>query len=389
MKRILCAVFFVVLVSFGFAQELKFDGYVNSGLGLVMSNVSGVDPQVMTYGVDSERFIGRFRLNGAYTNADKSAGANFRLQVQGRGVAGETANSPSLAFGYGWIKPLDFLTVKAGLVDDSTWQTADFIFNDDLGEGAGMLVKLSPITGLDIGAGAYAASYRSGSNNNFLASGPLPESLNWNRIKYTLNLAYTMPDVFRVTLGGRSWNTAGGTAANGPDNSAKAFGEFRFLAVKDLTAVVVVAADNLYNDDSSRDFSKTGTIAVYETLAYKLSDLRFGLNAAQYKSNTANSDLALHFNPWVSYALFEGKIVPRLDAVYFMGGAKDGANYHRRAYAANYNADTYVITGRPSVKINIDSKTAFEAGDAVYYQKPAAGDSVLTNVFYVDLVIKF
>ncbi|MDR0599733.1 MAG: hypothetical protein LBG84_06605 [Treponema sp.] len=382
MKKLVCLWFIALSAAAVFAQELKFSGYVNSGMGLVITGKENSDPAVMTYGVDSERNIGRFRLNGTYTNAGGTGGADFRLQVQGRGVSSLPENIPSLAFAYGWFKPAKFLTIKAGLVDDSAFTTGDVILNDDQGEGAGLLVKLSPLRGLDLGAGAYAASYQGGGSNN-LFDGQLPQELRWDRIKYTFGLAYTLEDAFRVTLSGRTWNKAGSN-----ETSARAIGEFRLLAVKNLTAVVAVEGNNLYEDH--KDFRDHGLITFYETLGYQWGDWGFGLNAAQYKSNeTGREDLALLVNPWVSRALAGGTIVPRLEAVYFLGGNQDGANYHRRAYKANYHKDAYVITGRPSVKISLDPRVSLEIGDAVYYQRPVQGDGALTNVFYADLVVKF
>lgn len=375
-KKILCVFLAFGAAAFGFSQELKFDGYVNSGLGLAVTSKEDTDPQVMAYGLNSARNIGRFRLNGAFTNADKTAGVHFRLQVQGKGIKDEPANLPSLAFGYGWFKPLDMLTVKAGLVDDSTWQTSDVILNGDQGEGAGMLVKLSPITGLDLGVGVYAVSYGGSGSNNFFSIGPLPETLRWDEIKYTFNAAYTLDKVFRAALSGRTWNLTGN------ETTPRVLGEFRLLAIENLTAAAVIEADK-----ADEDFSDTGLINLYQTLAYHAGDWKFGLNAAQYMDNGKDTP-ALRFNAWLSYALNEGGIVPQLDMDYFLGGQRDGNNYHRNAYKAVYSEDVYVITARPSVTFNFGSKTAFEIGDAVYYSTDGSGDE-LTNVLYVDAVIKF
>jgi len=401
MKRIICVFIAAVSVAaLGFTQEFKFDGYVNGGLGLWTSNEDGKDdPMVMAYGVDSERYIGRFRLNGTYTNDAKTAGVSFRLQVQGKGftqttASGETygypVNTPSLAFGYGWLKLLDVITIKAGLVDDGTWKTADYIYNDSQSEGAGVLVRITPVTGLDIGAGGYVATYTSGSNNNFLGIN-LPSQLKAEDAKYTLNVAYTMDKVFRIMASYRPDNKTGGDSKY---NRSQILAELRLLAVDGLTAIVVAQMDNLDDDTKVKDMN------FYETFGYKIGDLGIGLNAAQYirtlqDGSTAKDDFSLWINPWVSYALSEGKIVPRLDVVYFMGGNQDGQNYHRRGFVANYDKDKSVINARPSLRINIDSKTSLEIGDSFYYYQPGkkadgtTADAVMTNVAYVDVVVKF
>jgi len=383
MKRILLVFLIVVSAAvFGFAQELKFDGYVNSGLGFWFSDQSGVDPQVEVYGVDSERNIGRIRLNGAFTNEAKTAGINFRFQVQGS----TTLNTPSLAFGYGWVTFAKMITIKAGLVDDGTWATGDVIFNDDQSEGAGLLVKVSPIKGLDFGAGAYAASYASGSNNNTI------DLSNWSRnyddIKYTFNAGYTMDKVFRVMVSGRIKNATGGDTAN--TEPSQILGELRLLAVPNLTAVVAARFITL------DDFSDNGLMQFYETFGYKIKNFAFGLNAAQYFSNNdAHEDFGLRFNPWLSYAFNDNKIIPRLDVVYFMGGRSGGSSadygkgYHRRNFTADYIKDTFVLNARPSVKFNLNPMTVLEFGDSFYYTKINSGDAVISNAVYVDMTFKF
>jgi hypothetical protein len=117
-----------------------------------------------------------------------------------------------------------------------------------------------------------------------------------------------------------------------------------------------------------------------------------------------SDDIAFQFNPWVSYAI--GKLVPRLDVVYFIGGqVADSSNavegkIDRKGYSAftANDPDASVIGVRPSLKINLDSKTTLEIGDLVNYEKRptkffGAGtdmkDSKLTNTFYVDLTVKF
>jgi len=401
MKRLLCAVFVAVAAaSLGFTQDLKFDGYVNSGLGVEMTSKKDANgdtiPQILTYGVDSERYIGRFRLNGVYTNADKTAGANFRFQVQGDGKKTGSANAPLLAYGYAWVQCFDMLTIKAGLVDDTTWQTADVIFNDDQNEGPGALARLSPVTGLDLGFGAYTGSYSSSSNNNFL---PAFQPINWDEAKYTYYASYTMDKVFRLMASYRTDAYAPGNgnaylSANTDDEPSQFLAELRILAVPKLTAVAVGQVLGL-QEKGGYKYSDNGRINFYETLGYSIDAFGFGLNAAQYKSNADNTDLCLRFNPWISYALNNNSIVPRLDLVYFMGGNQDGTNYHRRGFKQNYNKDTYVINARPSVKFNLDPKTSFEIGDSFYYQQDGKDnngnkpDTVTTNVIYIDMVVKF
>lgn len=414
MKRFFCVLLVAcTIAALGFAQEFKFSGYMNYGLGVESStekDANGDKPltRIRTAGVDSEQIGGRFRLNGSYTNEPKTAGADLRLQLQGNGPVlnpDNTANGGAnrnntynlgLAYAYGWIKPFDMLLIKAGIVDDATFVTAGSILRDDAGggAGAGLFVKLTPIEGLDIGAGAYPRSSDGSNNNNRIES--VGGWGDWYQVKYTFGLAYTMPKVFKFNASFRTANRAG-VASREP---ARGIGEFRLLAVENLTAIVEVEVDRIFNTrDKSDMFKDEGKINIFETFAYKINDLSIGVNAAQYTSKDDTlEDIGLRFNPWISYSLADGKIVPRLDGVFFLGGDRwrDGGDFEkydrRMDVAPTYNKKDYVISARPSVKINIDNRTSFEIGDAFYYRKPGGTpgeDSFINNVFYVDLVVRF
>ena len=402
------------------AQELKFDGYLNSGLGVVADNNEDNDAYVKVFGVDSESNGYRFRLNGSYTNEAKNAGVRLRLQGQRRiDVSGYL----SMAYGYGWVGFFDnVLTVTGGIVDDGAWTTADWWWNDDQGEGLGLLLKAEPVKGLNLGIGAYVISQQSGGNNNILSvGGALPNfrdiTLRAQDAKYTFNAAYTMPDTFRLAASFRTKNQAAWgvlPAGKDPDNyaysgreeSSQLIGEFRLLAVKGLTAVVIGIVDTL------DEFSDKGNITLSETIGFKINDdLNIGLNAVQFLYNTQTSgkdtDPSLLFNLWGSFAF--GKVVPRLDLVYFKGGTSKTVaadkQWERRGFAAAKGAkdvddDKSVFSARPSVKINVDNRTFLEIGDMINYDfanfdgaYKDSGDankkSRLTNVVYVDLKFSF
>ena len=428
MKRIFCVLLAVcAITALGFSQDFKFSGYMNYGLGVETTNrdideARYIGARVRTAGVDSEQIGGRFRLNGSYSNEAKTAGADLRIQLQGNGGTLDANNQVTtvpdnrdntynlgLAYGYGWIKPIDMLLIKAGIVDDSTFVTAGPILRDDAGGGAGsgLFLKLTPIDGLDVGVGAYPRSSDGSNNNNRIESvGGWGE---WYKVKYTFGLAYTMPEVFKFNASFRSANKAGISSRE----PARAIGEFRLLMVENLTAIVEVELDRLFNiEDESDMFKDFGKINIFETFAYKMDDLSFGLNAAQYTSKDDKlEDISLRFNPWISYAMADGKIVPRLDGVFFLGGDRwrtghpgtysssapgDYEKYDRRMdVAPTYNKNDYVVSVRPSVKINVDNRTSFEIGDAFYYRKvddkkfPVKKDKFVDNVFYVDMVVRF
>ncbi|MDR2211984.1 MAG: hypothetical protein LBO65_11060 [Spirochaetaceae bacterium] len=380
------------------AQELKWSGYFNSGLGLVHTDVEDADPYLTAFGVDSGVYGYRFRLNGAYTNAAANAGVKFRFQSQY--VSNQLF---SLPYVYGWFKPIDMLTLNGGLVDDGTWNSGGALLNDDVGEGLGVLAKLH-LGGLDAGLGAYLGSNGSGSNNHPLAN-LKDNTIDPEDLKYVFSLGYTMEDVFKIVASLRtSSRTNGGIdefdIKKDTHNDQTILG-FKLMAVPKLTAVLEVKADHLYK------FGDIGTLFIYETLGYDLGALDLGLNAGQYATQADKDDLGLMFDPWVSYTL--GKIVPRLDVLYFMAGkpsyvasttggkGSSSGKYNFlnwEAYSPVWDSDYSVLAFRPSVKFNIDSNTSVEVGDIVNLEtgpdKAYGGeDRRLTNIFYVDFVWKF
>jgi hypothetical protein len=419
------------------AQEIKFDGYINSGVGLVITDrqarkgltqdggSKAVSPYVTAFGVDSEQWGYRFRLNGSFTSENKNYGAKFRLQGQSKST-GDNFPPFTLPIAMGWASAFDgILTVNLGIIDDGTWASGGGILNDDMGEGLGGLLKVSPIKALDLGFGVYGITTDSSGNNNQLTRG-----LDKNRVevyyaKYTLNLGFTVPEMVKFTATWRNKNNAAGSALGdtpGRDETSKMIAGARLLAVKDLTAVLEVELDNLQNFGEAKTGEKNGwgipfTVAgadqsgkfnFYETVSYKAGDLGLGLNAAQYisrqkKVTDGNNKTGpgLRFNPWVSYSI--GNIVPRLDFVYFAAGKINGSDnddegkFHRKGYDATYFTNDSVITIRPSVTFNI-GKAALEIGDAVNIEKDHRTkyygntnlwadnkkDGRITNILYID-----
>jgi len=431
---------FVLFVTTGlWAQELKFDGYINSGLGIV-TNDGDDDPYIKAFGVDSESHGYRFRLNGSFTNEAKNAGAKFRLQGQRRLDQSGYLSMPYL---YGWVGFLENrITLTGGLVDEGTWTSADWWWNDDTGEGLGLLLKAEPLKGLIFGFGAYTISQQGSGANNWLSYQALntdgtPKGdprlpkfeeimLKPEDVKYTLNVALTLFDAFRLNSSFRTQNKAGWTSKRhddeydyaGREESMFLQIELRLLSVKDFTAVVVSTFDKL------QDYDKSGNIMLSETLGYKINNLNFGLNTVQFMYNrTDKNDEKIDMNPsllfnlWVSYTI--DKIVPRLDLVYFMGGRSKtgytlGSNnaisglenqWERRGFVnvakeKDKDDDYSVLSVRPSIKLNLDSKIFFEIGDMINYDMSTKEgayktsddinkNTLFTNVFYVDLKFSF
>ena len=429
-KRNICLAVLMVSISVTvYAQELQFNGYFNSGIGIVSNSSEGLDYSdvfLKAFGVDSEQNGYRLRLNFSYTNEAMNAGVALRVQSQGQL---DPWGYFSLPYVYGWMRFFnDIVYLAGGIVDDSTWQTTDWWINDDVGEGLGVLLKLTPITGFNVGVGAYLISQQAAGSNNVLSFGGfLPNFSNITPkigdAKYTFGVSYTMPDVFWLGAAFRmknkaSWNYTReeiekyGYIYDGRQESAQLIGEFRFLLIQNLTAIVSVSLDKL------EEFDVIGDTVLSQTFAYKFDKFSLGFNAAEFMYNRMNLhkrkvlyNPGLLFNLWGSYTF--NNIVPRLDAVYFMGGkSRVGGNetymWHRRGFinreifaiGSDNSRFPSVFSIRPSVKFNLPGGTFVETGNMFNYDfgnyDAAYGDSAdlkkrerISNVFYIDLKWSF
>jgi hypothetical protein len=425
-KRIIClTVLALSMAGFMYAQELKINGYFNSGLGIVYTSSADSDTFLKALGVDSEQNGYRFRLNGSYTNEEENAGIRFRLQSQSQLNPGGYFSLPLL---YGWVQLFnDTVYLAGGIVDDSTWQTAEWFIVDDVGEGLGALLKITPLAGLDLGFGVYLISQQSSGANNILTYGTLLPNFGditpkIGDAKYVFSGSYTMPDLFYLGVSFRLKNKAGwkdtieeikwyGYTYNGRQESSRLIGEFRFLMIKNLTAIAAVSLDTL------EEFSAYGDTILSQTLAYKLNNLIIGLNATEFLYNREDAlgkkityNPGLLFNLWGSYTV--NNIMPRLDLVYFYGGqSKVGGDetymWHRRGFV-NTDIDIYtandrirsVLSARPSVMFDVSNSFFIEVGDIFNYDfgnyDSAYGDSSdpskryrMSNVFYLDFTWRF
>ena len=385
MKRLIVIALMIVLANgVIFAQSVSLGGYFNSGIGVVFKE-GDEKPKLGAFGVDSEQVGYRFRLNGSVQNEAKTAGFRFRFQSQ-NAVTRRASDYLSLPFAYGFMNFFESkLGFSAGIVDDSTWQTADYWLADDAGEGLGLLIKSTNlIEGLNLGFGSYLISQEGGSRNN-LFSRTLNEDhlLDLSDVKYVFSGSYTMADVFYFGVSFRTANQAGDNDVEndyaGRHETRQLIGDLRVFTIPNLTAVIAFKADKI------QDFDKNGTLVLSETFAYKVNkELNIGLNAVQFSSKkSSDSDMSMLFNLWGSYVF--GSIVPRMDLTYFMGGQPHSTNYHhRKGYAdPEYDTDKTVFSIRPSVRINLDSRTHLEIGNVTHLNNDAK-DKTMLNLFYLD-----
>jgi hypothetical protein len=408
MKKALIVLLILGVAGAVFAQDLKFDGQIRTGLVVGATNVEESDPVLYAHSVSAERRIGQFRLNGAYTNAEKTAGAKFRLQF--RDYTGSVV--PALPWFFGYVNLFEnAVTLNAGLIDDGTFGTGDAIYDDDNGEGLGGLAILRPgkDLGLEIGLGAYTGEAGSfgttdgsikNSRGTWLENG-----------KYTISAAYALKDaekkdVFKLVA---SYRTEGQDTADVQTSSSKAYLGFRLFAVKDWTFNVGGVLDKLYK------FEDEGIVQGFLALGFApsgegIKGLKVGLNGSVWLPQADNTESKYVGWLWVSYALAEDTIVPRLDLVY--GGnqyagvdddglaAADPIRIHRKYIKDSLGAyiikDASFFSARPSVTFNIDKKTFIEIGDLIHFSMnkdanfASTGEkSLLYNAFYIDFSYTF
>jgi hypothetical protein len=242
--------------------------------------------------------------------------------------------------------------VKAGVVDDGSWNTAGDIGGDS-GEGTGVLVLVMPMDGLNFGAGMYA-------NDSKGTPGDAT---------YTAGFAYTMA------------KTVGLEASMLIQNSKaqSAIGGFQVLMVPQLSAAFEYQVTGL------ADFSNTGLNTITETLSYDLSPAKVGVTAYEWLSQVSSKDLGFKVNPWVSYT--SGPFTPMLGVTYVSNDLSDKTNTTGKA------DKNYTLTVKPQVTFaaganaNIVAAYAFTSyGDNT--ANGAAGNKS-GNTVYVDFVWSF
>jgi hypothetical protein len=402
-----------------FAQGLVFDGYVNSGLGVVVSTEENApDPFIAAVGNDSWNNAWTVRMNAKYTNEAGNVGAQVQFAAQ------SGWNFFAVPFAYGWFSAFDnILTVKGGIVNDGTWSTGGAHLVGDQGAGLGTLVRITPISGLDIGVGAYVTNTLLGFQDNAVFDGNFGLSYGSSRYfareldqaKYTFNLGYTLPDVVKFV---GSFRTKSETDVSGgaPYVTSRTIMAVSVLAVPKLKAIVELELDNLQDFEAMKvgdetawegkfvddPIASSGKINIGETFQYDAlldGKLLVGLWAVEFLSQAEDTDFAFYVNPWVSYAI--GSIVPRLDLTYGAsmqaGFNNGGLTWRRGNFSPKYIDDFSFIAIRPSVKFNIDANTFVEIGDFINIENAPKGtwvhapddDSRISNAFYVDFKWSF
>jgi hypothetical protein len=416
MKKALVALLILAIAGGAFAQELKFTGYVNSGLTVGFGE--GVPPAedgLRAVANDAEVDLYRFQLNGVYTNGN--VGARFRIRAQG-------GNNVFLHYAYGFANLFDgLLLANVGYVFDSTYATKGDI-GDDVAEGIGAQFQIKPpqVEGLNVGAAVYYSGRTSGSsgylapvtgdytdtnnNNKWDTNEAIAPNANYEWIDSTsannavdyptfvLSAAYTMTDLFGVQT---SYKLV-------PNAADRALLGISLLMVPKLTAELEFVFDGMYKDFGTKD---NAAITFAQTLAYEINDqLTVGGEFYEYLSRGDKTSLGyaddpiipLALHPWVSYAVND-QFTPKFAFGYYK-------NYEPNYFVRDGYNDYAVVDGdvnfedqkktvmefNPSILWNVGPDASIDIGYS-FYTRSGDGfkpdDETAIQKFYVDFLWTF
>jgi hypothetical protein len=361
-----------------FAQELSFDGVIAAGLGWYFADD---DVTFKTVDIPYEAVAGIFRLNAALDNTEKTAGVKFRLEAQPGSFNGLY---PIARYFYGYANLFgNILTIKGGMVDDGTFESAGNIVGDDAGEGLGGLVMLSPLSMLKLGFGAYIGPRNSDTIRNVKAVAD--GSLDPGDARYTANAAFALPDIFDVTLAyGFKYRDMNPTIEDPPEDPAKR-GDIlnagvNITAIESITLAVEVSISGIADNEIGAQYGLT--------TAWESNVLTLGLDGL-LQTDHAQDNPAVFANLYGSYAIQQ--VTPRFDVYFGLGGLGESASYVMGYYygSPTYNTGDMLIGFRPSVTYSATDKASIEAGDLINIKIPNGGDTKLDNAVYISLVYKF
>jgi len=298
--------------------KLKIGAYINTGVEFDKDD-SGTT--VKPYGQDANR-SGRVQVDLGWTSGDSTFGANIRFRADDifKDLASGTPLSPLLSnqffpfYAYGWYKPIQYLSVSGGIVDDGAFTTqGDFAKNalsSNFASSAGGLLHILPLDILDLGFGVFAPKDKG------------PDEAGPNTVYYAGAAVKTKPLDLRASAAIK-------------DKLNNVLFSIGTGAIDNLSLALEGRIFEYTNADNNDAYGFWGDLDA----DYSLGDLGISLLAYYYnndwkKGNTAYSDwyngvykasssdiLDITVQPGVSYALLGGKVVPGFK--FLVGYGKD------------------------------------------------------------------
>ena len=331
MKKFLVVLLILAVAGGAFAQ-LTLTGNVTGGVQTLL------DFDKETYYLNGRPNDGAFRmqLNGAYTNADKTSGANFQLRFNQGGLSamGNDVLGPTIESAYGWFKPMDIITIYAGRNGVGGFGTPASVdvSNGVIGDARlGLSIKLEPMDGLVVGF--------------TVNPGILGNEAIW-RALYKFGMTYTMPDLVKIV--------ANGSVNNGRINVAAGFD---ILALKDM-GITKLAVDAAL--EGLNYFDNNGLFQLGQTVTYASGDISATLRSTQLLPLGANSatdkGMVIRIHATGSYTM--GDIVPSLGVGFVMNGGTSITDHRSwNGLASAYAKDTNGLIINPQVQFKIGGGT--------------------------------
>ena len=335
MKKALVLLLILAVAGGIFAQELSWSGEVVAGTLIELgdkvvepNDKGGVDKIVTAKADDDDGHGMKASLTATYDATD------WGLKI-GIGTNTGSALNDGMHFttgnAYGWMNFLGgMINVKAGLIDDAVWGTGGEL-DDNVSNGPGMRVEVTPIEGLNVGVKFHFATDDHNLGRDKIA--------NWFQ-ETAIGASYGN-DMFNFAVGLKLWSEESGfnvpdktgiifdktdpaydpikeekywdeyytalDAAWGGKGKLTPYGDtdikliFAF-GIKPIAPLSILIDGGFYG---LGDFSENGKIVVYEEISFQVMDpLSVGILLGEWIHG--DSDLGfceLLAKPWVEYAL--------------------------------------------------------------------------------------
>lgn len=304
-----------VITAFGslYPQAIVWNGILRSGLLYYTTDSEDEDavPTISAYNTETTIPV-RVELLGNY-NYGGDYGFGFKLtgDFDGTPPAGRPS-STWIGTAFGWLRAFDgILTLYGGNVDAGPFRTDGGIdysgFDGDLNAGPGIMAVVNPVYNLNIGGSAYANGFNGDS---------------WRLAQYNFHVSYEFTDVLQIITGVRSHQF---NSANHHDTAA--YVGLKVSALKDygFSAMNFDFFGFNLGEDFIRDKGSIGTVTTGQKIIFSyFRPFEAGIRFRErfYMGDQADDEEYspdLNFWVWVRYPVLNGKLLPKLDAVYIRG----------------------------------------------------------------------
>jgi hypothetical protein len=374
--------------------------FVDTGAAALLPGDASSNPvvkqnQIQQYNNDSGN-AGRFRLGIAITAPDGTFGFISRMEGDSGlvGNAGNNSSAGAWSMGFnrflGWANVLNnMLTLKAGILDESLFWTANRNWGGWLDGAFGIEVMVKPMPGL-------AISY-------YLPAAPIGQVggvLPWGPVSYTGNgslqdtlsgssiqAAYSMANTVNIVAGfqGAHANALAGSPVQ--DQTGYIWAGVDVTAIPNVTARIEAQMKNLGNTAVSLN-NAGGENDIFLEGAYVMGPAKFDVAIWVYLYAVSNSDMGWDVEPNVSYDLGVAKVgivgdIGNIGGIY-SGPLNSVAVYDVRAGEGVQNTKLNADIG-PYIGVPIGAGTSVNAG-LLYTIGSLSGTTGTSNgaAIYVD-----